>query len=81
MHSFAVLFTSLSKLSKHAGENHFPEQNRHSFDFSSSDCNLQGHVPRTGGGMLLPIMQLQNLEKSLSDNSINWFAFMMCFYS
>jgi hypothetical protein len=47
-----MLFTSLSKLSKCAGEKPFSRAKPAYVDFSSSDFYVQGHTPSTSGDTL-----------------------------
>jgi hypothetical protein len=52
MHSFAVLFTNLSKLSTYAREKPFSCGKLAYVDFSSSDFNVQGRILSTSGDAL-----------------------------
>jgi hypothetical protein len=46
---FALLYTRLSKLCRNAGQKPFCQAKLASFDLSSSNFNLQGHILGTGG--------------------------------
>jgi hypothetical protein len=52
VHRFAALFTSLSKLSKYAGEKPFSWAKPAYVEFSSSNVNVQGHILSIGGDAL-----------------------------
>jgi hypothetical protein len=61
VHIFTALFTSLSKLTQHAGEKSFSWAKPPYVDFTSSNFNLQGHVLSTSGDALTKFHSFKNI--------------------
>ncbi len=74
---FAAPFTSLSKLCKMQGQNHFADPNWHGFTFLHQIYNLQGHILNIGGVALLHfVLQFQIVPhkktRKLEQHNIEW---------
>ncbi len=77
MHSFAALFTSLSKQTNYRGEKQFPWAKPAYFHFTSSDFNVHGHILSMVQMLLtslLPLPSFAAFLTSLLNSFLFWYT-------